>query len=146
MNSIPLIGWCADCRRKQPLDYFADGTISNPLCIWCWGDFELLTAAELHARLLAESAEAHAQAMVRAFAEASGSSAATGQRLPDDGRLWDADDVATFFKASRSWVYQQAEAGELPCVRIRGVLRFEPTAIRAFASGTKSGAPLRRLK
>jgi hypothetical protein len=49
--------------------------------------------------------------------------------------LWDAHDVAAFLKASRSWVYQRAEAGMLPCIRIGGLLRFDPEAIRAFARG-----------
>jgi excisionase family DNA binding protein len=46
--------------------------------------------------------------------------------------LWDANDVARFLKASRSWVYQQAQAGRLPCVKIGGLLRFDPNAIRAL--------------
>jgi len=49
--------------------------------------------------------------------------------------LWDAKDVAAFVKASRSWVYQQAEAGVLPCLRVCGLLRFEPGAVRAFVRG-----------
>jgi excisionase family DNA binding protein len=49
--------------------------------------------------------------------------------------LWDANDVAKFLKASRSWVYQKAQAGQLPCVKIGGLLRFEPAAIRAFIRG-----------
>jgi excisionase family DNA binding protein len=27
-------------------------------------------------------------------------------------------DVARYLKVSRSWVYQRAEAGQLPCVRV----------------------------
>ncbi|WP_141332572.1 helix-turn-helix domain-containing protein [Myxococcus sp. AB025B] len=50
----------------------------------------------------------------------------------DEEGLWDANDVARFLKASRSWVYQRAQAGQLPCVKIGGLLRFEPAAIRAF--------------
>ena len=49
--------------------------------------------------------------------------------------LWDARDVAGYLKASRSWVYMRAEAGNLPCLRIGGLLRFDPAAIRAFARG-----------
>jgi predicted DNA-binding transcriptional regulator AlpA len=49
--------------------------------------------------------------------------------------LWDANDVATYLKASRSWVYQKAEAGLLPCRRLYGLLRFDPEAIRAWARG-----------
>jgi predicted DNA-binding transcriptional regulator AlpA len=51
--------------------------------------------------------------------------------------LWDARDVARFLKASRSWVYQHAEDGTLPCVRVVGLLRFVPEQIRAFALGQK---------
>jgi Helix-turn-helix domain len=49
--------------------------------------------------------------------------------------LWDVRDVAAYYKASRSWVYQQAESGMLPCLRIGGLLRFDPFAVRAFARG-----------
>ena len=49
--------------------------------------------------------------------------------------LWDANDVARYLRASRSWVYQKAEAGLLPYLRIGGLLRFDPGAIRAWARG-----------
>jgi excisionase family DNA binding protein len=49
--------------------------------------------------------------------------------------LWDANDVAGYLKVSRSWVYHRAEAGQLPCVRVGGLLRFDPAAIRASARG-----------
>lgn len=51
------------------------------------------------------------------------------------GSLWRAEDVASYLQASRSWVYQKAEAGILPCLRIGGLLRFEPAAVYAFARG-----------
>lgn len=53
---------------------------------------------------------------------------------PND-ELWDANDVARYLKASRSWVYHQAEAGRLPHLRIGGLLRFEPPTVKAFARG-----------
>lgn len=46
--------------------------------------------------------------------------------------LWDANDVANFLKVSRSWVYQRAQAGLLPCLHVGGLLRFDPDAIQAF--------------
>lgn len=49
--------------------------------------------------------------------------------------LWDTKDVANYLKVSRSWVYHRAEAGLLPCVRVGGLLRFDPAAIRAAARG-----------
>jgi hypothetical protein len=50
-------------------------------------------------------------------------------------RLWDARDVARFLKASRNWVYLQADIGKIPCVRIGGLLRFDPEKIKAIARG-----------
>ena len=51
--------------------------------------------------------------------------------------LWNPTDVATFLQVSRSWVYQKAEAGLLPVIRLPGssLLRFEPDLVRAFARG-----------
>jgi len=48
--------------------------------------------------------------------------------------LWTAEDVARFLKTSRSWVYHRAQAGLLPCVKIGGLLRFDPIAIRALVA------------
>ena len=53
----------------------------------------------------------------------------------DDASLWDATDVARYLKVSRSWVYHRAESGELPCLKVGGLLRFDPQAIHAFARG-----------
>jgi len=57
--------------------------------------------------------------------------------------LWDANDVARFLKVSRSWVYHRAEGGRLPCIRVGGLLRFDPGTIRASARG--EAAPVRRV-
>ena len=54
--------------------------------------------------------------------------------------LWDAQDVARFLKVSRSWVYQKTEAGLLPCLRVGGLVRFEPEAVRAWARGERPPA------
>lgn len=65
----------------------------------------------------------------------------------DEG-LWKVPDVMNYLKASRSWVYQKAEAGILPSLRIGGLLRFEPQAVRTFARGEEVTAtvhPLRKL-
>jgi excisionase family DNA binding protein len=53
----------------------------------------------------------------------------------EGGKLWDAKDAARYLKVSRSWVYQRAEAGLLPCLRVGGLLRFDPATVRAFARG-----------
>jgi len=52
----------------------------------------------------------------------------------EEDRLWDATQTAKFLSVSRSWIYQRAEAGLLPHLRVGGVLRFEPETIRAFYS------------
>jgi hypothetical protein len=54
--------------------------------------------------------------------------------METDG-LWTADDVARFLKTSRSWVYHRAQAGRLPCLKIGGLLRFDPVAIRGLVAG-----------
>jgi excisionase family DNA binding protein len=53
--------------------------------------------------------------------------------------LWDARDVARYLKVSRSWVYQKAEAGLLPYLKVGGLVRFVPERIRAFALGCGAG-------
>lgn len=55
--------------------------------------------------------------------------------MTEPDTLWDANDVACYLKASRSWVYQKAESGILPALRIGGLLRFDPVAIKAFVRG-----------
>ena len=60
--------------------------------------------------------------------------------------VWDALDVARFLKVSRSWVYQQAEAGLLPHRRVGGLLRFDPRAIQAWFRGESEGRSLPLLK
>ncbi len=53
--------------------------------------------------------------------------------------LWDARDVARYLKVSRSWVYQKAEAGLIPYLKVGGLVRFVPERIRAFALGCGGG-------
>ena len=60
--------------------------------------------------------------------------APTGVFVRPSGNLWDANDVARYLKVSRSWVYQRAEAGLLPCVRVGGLLRFRPEIVRSIAN------------
>lgn len=55
--------------------------------------------------------------------------------------LWTVAQVADYLRASRSWVYHQAECGRLPSLRIGGLLRFSPVAVRGYALTTRSGKP-----
>jgi excisionase family DNA binding protein len=49
-------------------------------------------------------------------------------------------EVARALKVSRSWVYAKAEGGDLPSLRVGGLLRFDPTEVRRFAiSGPTRG-------
>jgi predicted DNA-binding transcriptional regulator AlpA len=84
-----------------------------------------------------------AQAVITSsrVAEEGRRSGAAGDSSHDD-RLWTASDVARYFGASKSWVYHQAEAGRLPCIRLVGFLRFDPKAVRAFGRAA-SAAPAR---
>jgi excisionase family DNA binding protein len=60
--------------------------------------------------------------------------------------LWTWKEVATYLKASRSWVYQRAEDGTLPSLRIGGFLRFDPSTVRAWALNGASTATVIPLK
>jgi len=52
----------------------------------------------------------------------------------EEWELWTWREVATALKVSRSWVYAKAESGVLPSLRIAGLLRFDPIAVRRFAT------------
>jgi len=62
--------------------------------------------------------------------------------LAPDGfeTLWDARDVARYLKASRSWVYQKAESGLLPYVKVGGLVRFVPGRIREIGMASPGTA------
>ena len=51
----------------------------------------------------------------------------------EEWELWTWREVARALKVSRSWIYAKAESGHLPSLRIGGMLRFDPAAIRRFA-------------
>jgi len=50
-------------------------------------------------------------------------------------RLWTVKDVMRFCVASRSWVYLMAQSGRLPSLKIGGLVRFDPDAVRTFVKG-----------
>jgi hypothetical protein len=56
-------------------------------------------------------------------------------KLLDDDRLWDPLDVGRYFGISRNSVYAQVDAGALPCVRVGGLLKFDPDKIRSIGKG-----------
>lgn len=69
-----------------------------------------------------------------AMASIAGELERLGTALRED-RLWDPLDVARFLGVSRNSVYAQVDAGALPCVRIGGLLKFDPAKIRAIGKG-----------
>jgi predicted DNA-binding transcriptional regulator AlpA len=64
-----------------------------------------------------------------------------GNGIVVDEDLWTAVDVARFLRVSRSWVYQRAQAGLLPSVKLGGALRFEPAVIRAYVASGRGPLP-----
>jgi len=46
-------------------------------------------------------------------------------------------ELATWLKMSRVWVYKQAEKGLLPFHRVGDAIRFDPEEIRAYLSSRK---------
>jgi hypothetical protein len=57
-------------------------------------------------------------------------------------RAWKVQDVAEFLQASESWVRNAAAGGRLPCVKIGGLLRFDPDEIQSL---TRPPPPARAL-
>lgn len=58
-----------------------------------------------------------------------------------DDAMWSVEKVASFLGMSKSWVYERAESGDLPAVRLGGRLRFSAAAIREYAQRGKSEEP-----
>ena len=62
--------------------------------------------------------------------------------------LWTVAEVAEYLRVSVSWVYLHAGMSDLPSLRVGGLLRFHPDAVRAYARGERLPAapvlPLRR--
>ncbi len=99
------------------------------------------TVALLLERLIGE-----VQALRADLATVARSPAAPAKAPEPEGGLWDADDLASYLKASRSWVYDAAAADRIPSIRVSGMLRFDPEAIKAWAKGSRTGRviPMRR--
>jgi excisionase family DNA binding protein len=64
----------------------------------------------------------------------------------DEWELWTWREVARALKVSRSWIYAKAERGELPSLRVGGMLRFDPAAIRRFATTPAQGGTVVPLR
>lgn len=60
-------------------------------------------------------------------------------KIDEEERLWTVREVASYLSCSASWVYQAVAAGRIPVVRIGALVRFEPTAIRAWVHGERGG-------
>jgi excisionase family DNA binding protein len=64
----------------------------------------------------------------------------------EEWELWTWREVARALKVSRSWIYAKVESGDLPSLRIGGMLRFDPSAIRCFALAPAPEGKLATLK
>lgn len=53
-------------------------------------------------------------------------------------RLWKVQDVAEYLRVSASWVYLHVSLGDLPYLRVGGLLRFDPDAVRRYTKGEHS--------
>jgi len=53
--------------------------------------------------------------------------------------IWKVSEVAKYLSMSESWVYKQAELGELPCIRLGAALRFSSRAVKAFVRSLMRG-------
>ncbi len=61
--------------------------------------------------------------------------------LAEPEGLWTVKEAAHFLRCSTSFVYKRAVRGELPCVRIGAMVRFNPDVIRALARGEAPERP-----
>ncbi len=58
--------------------------------------------------------------------------------------IWKVSDVAKYLSMSESWVYKQAELGELPVIRFGAALRFSSKAIKRFVASLMRGPKTHR--
>ena len=65
---------------------------------------------------------------------------AGGMTAEECESLWTVEDVARHLKVSRSWVYQHASDGTLPCIHVGGLRRFDPAQIRRMFSASAPAA------
>lgn len=52
----------------------------------------------------------------------------------EEWQLWTWREVTRALKVSRAWVYAKAQCGTLPSLRVGGLLRFDPEAVRRYAT------------
>ncbi len=65
---------------------------------------------------------------------------------PTPEPLWKVADVARYLSMSDSWVYKEAEAARLPCLRLGAALRFRPEAIRRWLEQAGGPSNIARLR
>jgi excisionase family DNA binding protein len=60
--------------------------------------------------------------------------------LEPDADLLTVRELAKQLKVSASWIYKSSERGQIPCVRIGALIRFEPRAIQAWLAERRSAS------
>lgn len=58
---------------------------------------------------------------------------------PTDGRLLRVEDVGLRLGLSRQHVYTMATSGELPSIKLRGAVRFDPKDVERFIRDHRRG-------
>ena len=51
------------------------------------------------------------------------------------------DELCEWLRRPKSWVYDSVQRGDLPAIRVGGILRFDRTEIAAWLDERKVGAP-----
>ena len=73
----------------------------------------------------------------------------TGASTAEAERLWTVAQAANYLHCSVSWVYRAVEKGEMPHLKLGGLVRFVPRDVRAHAEGlavaASGGATVVRL-
>jgi excisionase family DNA binding protein len=52
--------------------------------------------------------------------------------------LLTAEELAGYLRVSRSWVYEAAREGSIPCIRVGALKRFDFDEVKAVLSGEKA--------
>ena len=58
---------------------------------------------------------------------------------PLSDELLTASDVCRLLKVSKAFVYQAADASDLPCIRLGRAVRFEPAEVMKFVARHRIG-------
>lgn len=64
----------------------------------------------------------------------------TGNLVESSEALWDKDRLAEYLGLHPVTVLRMAREGRIPCIRIGGLVRFDPAEVRDFIRGKRQRA------